>query len=550
MNTISRKVIRDWWLVACLLLALMACDFNGPWSYYPEEREIYTGIYTYGYIIEGETPYVCFSKVYRLDETSAENFAFYDSAYVEVEHIKTTEDGNYSVYDSQRLSSSSKKPNCFETENSFVGEAGEQYRMRAFFKWDSVGHMVETEYTAMATIPTGFGLKGVNVPLKGGKYEWREVDLSDYKADGAEENRFEVDYLEFPDDVNLYKFALEYNDDIGGVLAYIEYDIKNGGENMNTTINYMLGDFLEKDSCGYTGVSIRDALESHNGMGFEENQRVAGLNMLDTIFAPNMTFSLGKNNIHFLATEAAYAKYRRYALGALEDPRILPESNIENGMGVFSGMTHIVLPMELHGDGVAYPYIAVVNCINSDWKEKTCRLYQDIYCSGAYEDFDGLDGELYELNKDAPYYFSRTDYKASENDFCYAPAIKAAMMLDTSSWSVFLPENVSQKDKDKAYGDALKRYCVANNFKSVKIADCSTMEEDCLENFEKTDCKEYLWEWCADRNWDFEKFPQCESGFVSRYYLENQKSSILKREVDYICNNQPVGETLKQCERE
>lgn len=63
---------------------LAACDFQGPWTYYPEETEVYCGIYTFGYIVADESPYVCFSKVYELDETSAENFAFYDSASVTV----------------------------------------------------------------------------------------------------------------------------------------------------------------------------------------------------------------------------------------------------------------------------------------------------------------------------------------------------------------------------------------------------------------------------------------------------------------------------------
>ena len=133
-----------------------------------------------------------------------------------------------------------------------------------------------------------------------------------------------------------------------------------------------------------------------------------------------------------------------------------------------------------------------------------------------------------------------------ENDFCYAPAVKAAMMLDTTSWSIFLPKDIEEKDKNNAYGDALKRYCVASNFKTNKIADCSEMEKDCLEDLEKTGCKEYLWEWCSDRNWNVSKYPQCESGLVSRYYLENQKSSILEREVKKICKDK----SIKQCERE
>ena len=70
------------WILSSVLL--VACDFHGPWEYYPEEREVYTGIYTYGYVLAGGETNVCFSKVYELDEASSQDFAFYDSAYVTV----------------------------------------------------------------------------------------------------------------------------------------------------------------------------------------------------------------------------------------------------------------------------------------------------------------------------------------------------------------------------------------------------------------------------------------------------------------------------------
>ena len=79
MNTISRQIL----ILTAILLA--ACDFHGPWEYYPEERETYVGIYTYGYVLENGSPYICFSKVYQLDEVSTENFDFYESANVTVE---------------------------------------------------------------------------------------------------------------------------------------------------------------------------------------------------------------------------------------------------------------------------------------------------------------------------------------------------------------------------------------------------------------------------------------------------------------------------------
>lgn len=564
---LGRKLISEGSLVmrlahisfACLLLLLAACGFDGPWKFYPEERDIYAGIYTYGYIIDGKSPYVCFSKTYQLDETAAEDFAFYDSAYVVVENLGDSTisgKGDSVYYPKAELVPQGKTPNCFTVSgaDSFVGEIGGKYRLHAFFRWDSAGYDVESEFFAEAVIPSGFDFEGVNVPLKGGEYEWHDIHMKNTDVFSAED-WLEVDFLEYPEDVNLYKFVPKYNDSIGGIFVYLDMDVHDGGESMNTTIAYIQEAFMETDSMGYKGMSLHDALEGKAHLGYEENRRVAGLNMLDTIFLPNMNLPLGDFMIHFLATDKAYSQYERYVLGSLDDPRVIPESNIENGMGVFSGMAHLQLPMHMNGNGVDYWYIARANCKNGSggdsdgWDTKSCRLYQDVLCSGAYKDFYGDEDALYDLNENAyKYYRDRDDSTLSlmENVFCYAPAVKAAMMLDTTSWSIFLPKDIEEKDKNNAYGDALKRYCVASNFKTNKIADCSEMEKDCLEDLEKTGCKEYLWEWCSDRNWNVSKYPQCESGLVSRYYLENQKSSILEREVKKICKDK----SIKQCERE
>ena len=76
---------------------------------------------------------------------------------------------------------------------------------------------------------------------------------------------------------------------------------------------------------------------------------------------------------------------------------------------------------------------------------------------------------------------------------------------------------------------------MASNFESNHIADCSVLEKECLEGTEKTNCKVYLWTWCADRDWNLRDYPQCKSALVSRYYIEGLKSTILKREVENVC---------------
>lgn len=560
MNTISRHGGFARLFAILAVAALVSCDFNGPWSFYPEETEIYAGVYTYGYIVEGESPRVCFSKMYQLEEASAENFAFYDSAYVTVTGPFNHAEAGSSKRDtfSLVLDAEMKNPKCFAASYIFsadgvnyfsAGVPGGTYTLRAVFKWDSAGHDVTSEYLADATIPTGFDIRGVDVPLKGGEYEWHDLDLGDewrYRSTtdafvyGPE--RLEVEFLEYPDDMNLYKIVPEYNETVGGILMSMEYDVLDGGESMNTTINHMLEGLKEANDVGYRGAAIHDGLEGRVNLGFEENNFVAGLNMLDTLFLPNMNLPLGNVKLHILATDDAYRTYRRYVLGAIDDPRVVPASNIENGMGVFSGMVRRTIPLKVAGTGVGYPAIAWYDCVNGkglsddSWDSRTCRLYQDVACSGADEYFNGDEGELYELNEHAHEYvygFYSGGFVAAEA--CYASAVKFAMMLDEESWSVFLPSGIDAGDKSEAYGDGLKRYCVASNFESNHIANCSSMKFDCLESLEKTVCKEYLWQWCADRNWDIEKYEQCGSGLVSRFYIEEQQSSILEKAVRGWC---------------
>ena len=208
--------------LAVLGLSISACDFNGPWEYFPEEREIYTGIYTYGYVSDFSDPKICFSKVYELDEASAESFAFYDSAHVTLK-------GRFSYrrkeVDTTLVLSGA---NCF-SKSGYAGIVGESYKLDAYFEWDSAGHKVESRYQAVATIPNPVEVKGLNVPLQDGGYEW-------HKANKYNEYRFK--FLEYPMDMEFVKCALDYDKTVGGVVSVLYYGIENE-ESVNTTINEM-----------------------------------------------------------------------------------------------------------------------------------------------------------------------------------------------------------------------------------------------------------------------------------------------------------------------
>ena len=534
MNIISR-VISGWWLVVsgCLFMALMlaACsDFHGPWDYYPEERNVYLGIYTYGYIMPGEYPYICFSKVYELDETSAEDFAFYDSAYVTVS-------GRFSIsgkeiVDTTMVLQQSGSPNCFENGAFYngTGVEGETYTMEAYFVWDSAGHTAKSRYKAEAKIPEAVRVKGLNVPQQDGSYKWMEYDKNE---------EITVQFLEFPMDMEFIKCALDYDHSARGVISVMNYGIENA-ESQKTTINQMFKGMIDADSEGYRGIALHDPLETSQQLGYTSNSKVADYYALDTLYLMNMMMPLGKISVDFYATDAAYIDYESKVKGSVSDSRIIPESNIENGMGVFSGMAKTTIELFVEGTGVSMEHIAKSQCqdakgdLSDSWDSRGCRLYQDVYCAGDV-DMQFWRNGLIGANKDAYNLYRDNDSIPNIGvKSCYASQVKAAMMLDTTKWSIFLPDTINEKDKNNAYGDGLKRYCVASNFKSNHIADCTEMYEQCIESPEKNNCKEYLWMWCADRNWDL-SYEQCKAALVSRYYIEKPKSDILKREVEAIC---------------
>ena len=523
-----------------IALVFVGCDFHGPWDYYPEERKVYTGIYTYGYIAEGDKPYVCFSKVYELDENAAENFAFYDSAYVTVTgRFKLVDAGESSDEDSTLVLESKKgKPNCFESEHMLVGISGEEYALEAFFKWDSAGHTAKSRYKASASIPKPVVVKGLSIPKQDGSYEWVENE-------GQEE--FTMDFLVFPMDMEYVKCALDFEKSIGGVLSILNYDMY-AVEPTNTTVNKMLEGLTETDSNGYNGISMHDPFEKQARLGYSENTWVGGFNSLDTLYLPNMMLPIGSSSVDLYSTDHAYVDYVDKVKGSVSDSRVVPESNIENGMGVFFGMAKTTVKLKVEGTGVDMEYVAWNQCDNNgngdkdSWATRACRLYQDITCSSMEPEDIDMYGGLAEANAHAHEYWNKEIEYLPKT--CYSSSVKAAMMLDTTQWSIFLPDTISETDKSDAYGDGLKRYCVATNFKSNHIADCGELQKQCIEDAEKNNCKEYLWNWCADRNWDL-SYEQCGSALVSRFYIEDIKSSILERTVKELCSEDWYSSTCK-----
>ena len=56
-----------------------------------------------------------------------------------------------------------------------------------------------------------------------------------------------------------------------------------------------------------------------------------------------------------------------------------------------------------------------------------------------------------------------------------------------------------------------------------------------------------MWQWCSDRNWDYETFPQCGPALVNRFVVDSLKSSVWEKEVKNWCES-PCSEKYSLCE--
>ena len=117
---------------------------------------------------------------------------------------------------------------------------------------------------------------------------------------------------------------------------------------------------------------------------------------------------------------------------------------------------------------------------------------------------------------------------------------------EVKKWSKYLPDTITAEEKAKAYADGLKRYCVASNFKDNDIANCTNLKTMCNDSLSKNECNSYLWLWCSDRNWNYKKYPQCGPAMVSRYVVDDLKSTIWEKEVKKWCED-PCNEEYSVC---
>jgi hypothetical protein len=371
-----------------------------------------------------------------------------------------------------------------------IAERGQVYALDASIFWDSSGTHVKSHYTATASIPRVFSITHVYTPTIEGKR--RELFNGDTTYT-----------LSYPNDLLTYNFVPEYTDSVRGVFFSIKYNPMTSGENVDNSINKMLSSFVDDPILIY---SPYDSLDIGD---FMENFQYGDMNSLDSIYIVSFQIPLDSVTFFFYGTDQAYVDFENTTLASAEDPRILPVTNVKGGQGFFSGMAvdtvHFYMGWAPDNAVEFYAAKGISDCRDTSWSTKACRTYLYTFCADS-------------------------NYVASE---CYAPAVKVALE-EGMVWDSLLPREIDSVAKQEAYGDGMKRYCIANNFPKTQ-SGCSLNYTDCQVNELLNSCKEVLWSWCADQGWPLEDSPQCGTALVSRYRLKNVKSDVLKQVVNTWC---------------
>ncbi|MCK9183409.1 MAG: hypothetical protein M0P13_11125 [Fibrobacteraceae bacterium] len=484
MTITSKRIIKLLSASLCPVI-LSSCLLQGPWSYTPEEEEAYRGIYTLAYLISDRpVSSLCFKRLLALNESMSEDFAFYDSATVKVS-------GEFSGIDTTiTLSPESSSPNCFEGPSDLKPSKGESYSLVADIVWDSSGTKVKSHFSAKANIPSVFSIQHVFAPLASG--DFKEVERGDTAYT-----------LSYPNDFNSYKFTSKYDNSVRGGFYSIHYDNISGGENTDNSVNQMLKDFLD------SAMLVYSSLDSIVNGGFSANISFDDINSLDTIFIPSYTVPLTNVRFFFYATDEAFVDFENKTLASAEDPRIKAESNVEGGAGLFSGIAVDTFSLYINytedDKTQFYSSSAVSHCRDTSWSTKACRQYLPTYCKSS-------------------------NYKTDE---CFALAISTALENDFS-WDSLIPASADSATKESFRNAGESLYCLANNF-PTSDSYCSTFYKECQESEEKNSCKDSLWTYCADNNWNISSKPQCGTALISRYRLQNIHSTVIKKVVNKWC---------------
>ncbi len=568
MNTTSKgsllrqapRSLRVGRIAATLGLILLSACIQGPWDFYPSNPPTFHGIYLSGYALSGKPlNQICFEHMLDLAEEATQAFAFYDSADVQV-----TGSFNGAVR-TMKLLPQKHAPNCFIGDSLALVEKGQAYTLEARIVWDSAGRKVTSRLTSTAHVPVRFSISRT------------AVAPSLAKTGGVPSNVFTLEFFaQLPPNVQTVMIK-EYGDTLqklqSDTAALARYFKVNG-----TKIQARLLGLLEKDKFTYhegdTLFYLNGALNtlSHyytsdrssdvnsvlitqrfDPQGTRPETRFdaiigippkpgdyyfpgdirrlivypdaksrQGWNLLDSMGVVNTWFQTIRNRLYFYGFEQTYTQY--LASNGLDgngpDARVKPKFNVTGGEGVFAGAIPDSFDVNIVTDPLtkSYPLPAAhaSYCDTVGWSSnKDCREYYRGYCE------------------------SKT-WAPSE---CRQNAVEACLEADLNT-NIPLklacsPVADSAKKDTTLFRQASTQFCIAHDFTSANPT-CAEYKTQCLETMGSNSCKQNLWTYCLDNNW--EPNP-CKLGLVSYCKDKPRLSEVLCRNADAYCRANP-GEAL------
>jgi hypothetical protein len=593
VNQFNSKGMFNWqWpVLAISMLLLSSCGFQGPWEYKPEKQDIYRGIWVYGHIV-ADRPIqdLCFEKLYSLDETWTEAFAFFDSAQVQVTGVFSGQ--SQTVVTIQHPS----RANCFVGDSSLLAQPGESYTLNATIWWDSAGTAAQSILSGVAYVPTNFKVvKGLTRPealpfqqvsdsaltvdsllsLYGDTLTTLLSDtaaLSDFLTDNPDLMLLLVQL--FPDQADSLGFgavdSTEQDDQFvyipfasGDTLRYLNQDLKLSGwpHKLVTSYSEDVGGVLISHFFDSTGGEFESLFSNFGGFaadtgdyassGFQHRNQyylaqsdIDGTNIIDSLPLFNLYLKAGLNRFVVYGTDTAYGYYVQTAIVENESAKVQKRYNIEGGAGFFSGFIADTIDIYItvmdsakyfpfaitrpyNCRYIAQPFADESKAKNGDWP-KSWTIAESAYCR-----------ELYQPHCESVGY--------NEVD-CIGASVYQSY-LQGQSWdyyydSLSLDFGQEQVTKFKNWGDIL--YCTYEGFPQNSTAPCDSLQIECQQTEGENDCKTYLWIACEDVQWDYETHPQCGPALVSYVKDKNVNSSILEKQVNNYCKSHPE---VYQCQR-
>jgi hypothetical protein len=559
MNTSSklrRRLPGPAGLAAAAMMVLAAC-IQGPWDYYPENPEVFRGVFVTGYALAGKpVEHVCFERVLDLAEEATQAFAFYDSADVRIAGRFSGASGILI------LTPVVDTPNCFQGDTGSRVEPDGDYALTARISWDSAGSKVTSVLTATAHVPRLFKLHdsaaapGVADPKRNIKVPdnifTREFFLSlppdillalgrefpeavplvlDSGADTSTALRdyillhgkaiqsrllrllaadqftyAEGDtlvYLNGPLNTLSHYFSDDRSPDVRAVL--ITQRFESNSARPETRFDSPVG--LKRDSSEYYFPgSIRRLIIYPNAKGAN------GFNLLDSMGVVNVWFHTLRNRLYFYGFEQAYYDYTSTAVDG-SDARVKPKYNVTGGRGIFAGAVPDSFDVHIKIDSSttkSYPLQITrgLFCHEDGWQDsKDCRDYYPVYCSGK----DWKPGDCGQAAVSACLE-AEADADTALKARCSVPADSAR-----------LKDDLAQRGEDQV--------CIGRNFPD-SIPACAAAAKRCLDTKGINPCKQALWNYCLDRAW---RPDQCGPGIASYCHDKPRLSETLCGRADAYC---------------